>query len=70
MAQNALCYAGVQEMARLKATRLLSTLCLGERAFGGNPNATVDGRNPAPPQKPWNGDLPVKTNKQWLPMVS
>ena len=31
---------------------------------------TVDGRNPAPPEKPWNDDSPVNTNKQWLPMVS
>ena len=29
---------------------------------------TVDGRNPAPPKKPWNHDSPVHTNKQWLPM--
>ena len=24
---------------------------------------TVDGRNPAPPKKPWNCDSPVNTNK-------
>ena len=28
---------------------------------------TVDGRNPAPPQRPWKDDSPVNTNKQWLP---
>ena len=31
---------------------------------------TVDGRNPAPPKKPWNRDSPVNTNKQLFPMVS
>ena len=31
---------------------------------------TVDGRNPAPPEKPGNNDPPINTNKQWLPMVS
>ena len=31
---------------------------------------TVDGRNPAPPKKPWNDDSPVNTNTQWFPMVS
>ena len=25
---------------------------------------TVDGRNPAPPKKPGNNDLPINTNKQ------
>ena len=25
---------------------------------------TVDGRNPAPPKKPWNDDSPANTNKQ------
>ena len=39
------------------------TLCRG-------PGSTVDGRNPAPPKKPWNDDSPVNTNKQWFPMVS
>ena len=28
---------------------------------------TVDGRNPAPPKKPWNDDSPVNTNNQWFP---
>ena len=28
---------------------------------------TVDGRNPAPPKKPWNDDSNVNTNEQWLP---
>ena len=31
---------------------------------------TVDGRNPASPEKPWNDGSPVNANKQWLPMVS
>ena len=31
---------------------------------------TVDGRNPAPPKKPWNDDSPVNTNNQWFPMVA
>ena len=31
---------------------------------------TVDGRNPAPPEKPGNHDFLVNTNQQWLPMVS
>ena len=26
--------------------------------------AIVDGHNPAPPKKPWNGDSPVNTNNQ------
>ena len=30
----------------------------------------MDGRNPAPPKKPWNGDSPANTNKRWPPMVS
>ena len=30
---------------------------------------TVDGRNPAPPQRPWKDDCPVNTNKQWFPIV-
>ena len=32
--------------------------------------ATVDGQNPATPEKPWNDDSPLNTSKQWLPMVS
>ena len=32
--------------------------------------ATVDGRNPVPPQRPWKDDSPANTNKQWFPMVS
>ena len=36
--------------------------------FQGAP--TVDGRNPAPPKKPWNGDSPVNANEQWIPMAS
>ena len=31
---------------------------------------TMDGRNPAPPKKPWNDDSPANTNKQWFLMVS
>ena len=31
---------------------------------------TVNGRNPAPPKKPWNEYSPVNTNKQWLAMDS
>ena len=31
---------------------------------------TVDGRNPAPPQKPWNDDSSANTNNQGFPMVS
>ena len=27
---------------------------------------TVDGRNPAPPQRPWKVDSPVNTNEQWF----
>ena len=30
---------------------------------------TVDGRNFAPPNKPWNDDSPVNTNKKSFPMV-
>ena len=30
----------------------------------------MDGQNPAPPKKPWNGDSPVNSNKQWFPIVS
>ena len=30
----------------------------------------MEGRNPAPPKKPWNDDSPVNTNNQWFPMVS
>ena len=30
---------------------------------------TVDGRNPAPPKKPWDDDSSVNTNKHWFPMV-
>ena len=33
-------------------------------------NATVDGRNPAPPKKPRNDDPPVNANKHWFPMGS
>ena len=31
---------------------------------------TVDGRNPAPPTKPWNYVFPVNSNAQWFLMVS
>ena len=31
---------------------------------------TVDGRNPAPPKKPWNDDSPVNTHKHWFFVVS
>ena len=27
---------------------------------------TVDGRNPAPPKKPWNDDSPANTNTPWV----
>ena len=30
---------------------------------------SVDGRNPAPPKKPWKDDSPVHGSNQWLPMV-
>ena len=30
----------------------------------------LDGRNPAPPKKPWNDDSPVSTNKQLFPILS
>ena len=30
----------------------------------------MDGRNPAPPKKPWNNDSLANSNKQWLPIVS
>ena len=36
-----------------------------------SPRTTVDGRNPAPPNKPWHDDSPVNTNQQrfqpWFP---
>ena len=31
---------------------------------------TVDGRNPAPLEKPWNHDPLAKPNQPWCPMVS
>ena len=34
------------------------------------PFNTGDGRNPAPPKKPWSDASPVNTNKQWCAMVS
>ena len=37
------------------------------RRLQGGFQPTVDGRNPAPPQRPWKDDLPVNTNKQWFP---
>ena len=37
-----------------------------EREFPGLVNNT--GRNPAPPQKPWNDVSPVRTNKHWFPI--
>ena len=30
----------------------------------------MDGRNPAPPKKPWNDDSPVNANEQWFATVS
>ena len=30
---------------------------------------TVDGRNPAPPKKPWNADSPVNTNQPCFPWI-
>ena len=36
----------------------------------GEPNHTVDGRNPAPPKKAWIGDSPVNAHKHWFPLVS
>ena len=30
----------------------------------------VDGRNPAPPKKPWGDASPVNTNKEWFAMIS
>ena len=29
---------------------------------------TVDGRNPAPPKKPWNDSIPLQNTNQWFPM--
>ena len=31
----------------------------------GGAGETVDGRNPAPPKKPWNDDSPANTNKPY-----
>ena len=50
-------------------------LASGKRGANGNKTcrrlkATVDGRNPAPPKKPWNDESNVNTNKQWFPMIS
>ena len=39
-------------------------------AFGPMLRNTVDGRNPAPPKRPWNDGSAVNTNKQRFPMVS
>ena len=30
---------------------------------------TVDGRNPATPEKPWNDDSPANAGKQWFPTM-
>ena len=30
----------------------------------------MDGRNPAPPQKPCNDDSPANTKKEWFPLLS
>ena len=43
---------------------------MGATHLSGNAQlATVDGRNPAPPKKPWNDDSLVNDNQQWFPMV-
>ena len=42
----------------------------GQTAYGTGSEHTVDGRNPAPPKKPWNDDSLVNANKQWFPMAS
>ena len=35
-----------------------------------NASDTVDGRNPAPPQKAWNHGCHFNINEQWIPMIS
>ena len=37
---------------------------------GDSTGTTVDGRNHAPPKKPWDNDCPANTKKQWFPVVS
>ena len=37
----------------------------GKRCVGFSMN-TVDGRNPAPPKKPWNDDCPANANNSWF----
>ena len=41
---------------------------MGEGSPTGGP--TLDGRNPAPPNKPWGDASPVNTNKHWFAMIS
>ena len=43
---------------------------IGHGFLSGPHRCTVDGRNPAPPKKPWNDESPVNANKQWFLMVS
>ena len=45
-----------------EAPSWFSNLAMGTH---GGIGPTTDGRNPAPPKKPWNVDSPVNTNKQW-----
>ena len=47
-----------------------SSLAKGSRCHAGPAIGTVDGRNPAPPKKPWNDDSLENTNKQGFPIVS
>ena len=45
-------------------------LTLPTRSWDWFGDDTVDGRNPAPPEKPRNHDSLVNTNRQWFPIVS
>ena len=68
-------FLGVNSYAWEKASGLLDVPWPGEeppKEHAGDCSAphTVDGRNPAPPKKPWNVDSPGNTNKQWFLMVS
>ena len=56
--------AGHQDVCFTSAAKYRSWVSVITKAH------TVDGRNPAPPEKPGNHDFPVNTNKQWFPMVS
>ena len=58
---------GLTQLAKLLGNTVSGPSSIPDVEKRGN---TVDGRNFAPPKKPWNDDSPVNTNKQWLPMVS